>query len=256
METVLDTGERLDKTGFGNLSIIQKPEEFCYGVDAVVLAHFAASKGEQEKTIRTRGIRCIDLGTGTGIIPLILSHKTDFEEIYGLEVQKDSCDRARKNFLINDLESRLTVIHGDVSAMEKAVDQNYLGTFDMVTTNPPYSIREGAIKSVNPAKMIARHETSGSLEDFINAAEILLKPGGDFYMIHRPSRLVDICVLCRMHHLEPKGIRFVSPAEGERPNIFLIHCVKNGKPELKFMNNLNIHEGKEYSKELMTIYEK
>ena len=256
MEIELEKGERLDKTGFGSLSLIQKPEDFCYGVDAVILAHFAAVRGEHEKTARTRGKRSMDLGTGTGIIPLILSHKTDIEKIYGIEVQNDSYHRAMRNVQINNLENRLEMIHGDVSAIESAVGKERFATFDMVTANPPYSVNEGAIKNENSAKMIARHETSGLLKDFISAAATLLMPGGDFYMIHRPSRLVDVCVLCREYNLEPKGIRFVSPSEGEKPNIFLIHSVKNGNPELKFMKNLNIHEGNGYSKELLTIYEK
>lgn len=104
--------------------------------------------------------------------------------------------------------------------------------------------------------MLARHETSGSLEDFVSAAAALLKPKGDLYMVHRPSRLTDILISCRTYHLEPKGIRFVSPRQGDKPNILLLHCVKNGNPELKFMRNLNIYEVDKYSKEINEIYER
>ena len=256
MELELEKSERVDNIGFGNLRLIQKPEDFCYGVDAVLLAHFAAKHGEYEKEKKTKVKRAIDLGTGTGIIPLLLCHKTNIEEIFGLEIQNDSFKRALRNIELNGLKGRVKIIQGDVSMITKAIDKELLGTFDMVTTNPPYLIREGAIKNENIGKMIARHETSGSLEDFIASAEALLKPRGDFYMVHRPSRLTDIFISGRTHNLEPKGIRFVHPRQGQKPNILLLHCVKKGKPELKFMENLNIYENNDYSREIKEIYER
>lgn len=256
METELEEGERIDCIGFGDLRLIQKPEDFCYGVDAVLLAHFASTGGEQENNIRVKVKRAIDLGSGTGIVPIILSHKTDIDRIFGLEIQKESFRRALKNMKLNGLENRIEILHGDVSAIEKVISKEFIGTFDIVTANPPYILNNGAIKNKEMAKMLARHETSGLLEDFIRSAALLLKTRGDFYMIHRPSRLIDICVSCRINKLEPKGIRFVSPREGKKPNILLLHCVKNGNPELKFMKNLNIYEGTQYSKEINKIYER
>ena len=256
METELEEGERIDRIGFGDLRLIQKPEDFCYGVDAVLLAHFASTGGEQENNIRLKVKRAIDLGSGTGIVPIILSHKTDIDRIFGLEIQKESFQRALRNIMINGLEKRTEILHGDVSDIEKVINKDFIGTFDMVTTNPPYILNNGAIKNEKIPKTLARHETSGLLEDFIRSAALLLKTRGDFYMIHRPSRLIDICVFCRVNKLEPKGIRFVSPREGKKPNILLLHCVKNGNPELKFMKNLNIYEGTQYSKEINEIYER
>lgn len=256
METKLEKGERIDNIGFSNLRLIQKPEDFCYGVDAVLLAHFASTNGEHERKRKSKLKRAMDLGAGTGIIPLILSHKTDIEEIFGLEMQQDSYNRALRNLEINGLTGRVQFIHGDVSRIDCALDKELFGTFDLVTTNPPYMSREGAIKNENRGKMLARHETSGSLEDFTASAAALLKPGGDFYMVHRPGRLTDIMVVCRTWKLEPKGIRFVVPRQGEKPNIVLLHCVKNGKPELKFMKNLSVYDGDGYSKEINDIYER
>lgn len=256
MEPVLENCERIDCIGFGDLRLIQKPEDFCYGVDAVLLAHFAATHGEQKNPKRVKSMRAIDLGTGTGIVPLILSHKTDLEEIYGLEIQKESFLLALKNIEMNGLEDRIKILQGDVSEIENFIKTDLIGTFDMVTANPPYILNNSAIKNKNNAKMLARHETTGLIDDFISAASRLLKPKGDFYMVHRPSRLIDISVSCRMNKLEPKGIRFVSSRQGEIPNILLIHCVKYGNPELKFMKNLNIYEGTEYSEEIKEIYEK
>jgi len=256
LETELEEGERIDCIGFGDLRLIQKPEDFCYGVDAVLLSHFAATDGEQENKRRKKVKRAIDLGSGTGIVPLILSHKTDIDKIFGLEIQKESFQRALRSIKINGLEKRIEILHGDVSDVEKVINKDFIGTFDLVTTNPPYILNNGAIKNEKMAKMLARHETSGLLDDFVRVAALLLKTRGDFYMIHRPSRLIDICVSCRANKLEPKGIRLISSREGEIPNILLLHCVKNGNPELKFMKNLNIYEGAEYSKEIKEIYER
>lgn len=252
----LEATERIDNIGFKNLRLIQKPEDFCYGIDAVALAHFAATNAEHEQTRRLKHKLAFDLGTGTGIIPLILSHKTDIEKIYGIELQNDSYNRALRNIQINELESRIGMYNGDVSKIKEMIPEKYIGTTDLVTANPPYMAGDSGIKNTSKARMIARHETSGSLEDFICAASILLKDKGDFYMVHRPERLVDICTFARKHKIEPKGIRFVSPRSGEKPNILLIHFVKNGNPSIKFMNNLNVYEDGQYSKEINSIYEK
>lgn len=256
METELREGERMDRIGFGDLRLIQKPEDFCYGVDAVLLSHFAATHGGQKNYCKIKSKRAIDLGTGTGIIPLILSHKTDIREIFGLEIQQESYHRALRNISLNDAEKRIKILHGDVTDIENVLSKDFMESFDMVTTNPPYILKNGAIKNEKIEKMIARHETTGLMDDFVRTASMLLKPKGDFYMVHRPSRLIDISVSCRIHKLEPKKICFVSPRRGEVPNIILLHCVKFGNPELKYMKNLNIYEGTEYSKEIKEIYER
>ncbi|HHU16874.1 MAG TPA: methyltransferase, partial [Clostridiales bacterium] len=181
MEPLLKEGERIDNIGFGNLRLIQKPGDFCYGIDAVLLATFADV---------SKGGKVIDLGTGTGIIPLILSHRTEETEIIGVEVQKDSYERGLRNVDLNNLSERITMIHGDVNEIaEKKLFGKH--SFDVVTTNPPYIKGVSGIKNKEEAKTIARHETTADLSDFIRAASFLLKERGDFYMIHRPSRLVD-----------------------------------------------------------------
>lgn len=243
-------GLRLDETGFGGLKIFQQPEEFCYGVDAVLLADFAAQAASKKKA----ACRIMDLGTGTGIVPLVLSHKTEAGYIGGLEVQDNSFSLAMKNREINSLEDRLHFFHGDVSCFD---EEGLAGSFDVVTSNPPYTAGSRGIESKNRAKAIARHETTGSLDDFVRLAARLLRDKGDFYMVHRPSRLVDICEACRKYKLEPKEMRFVSGKPGERPNIILVHCTKNGNRELKILEPLAVHDinGK-YSQEILNIYEK
>lgn len=247
METMLKEGERIDNIGFGDLRLIQKPGDFCYGIDAVLLATFADVK---------KGGKVIDLGTGTGVIPLILSRRTEETEIIGIEVQKDSYERALRNVELNNLSDRVMMIHGDVNEIaEKKLFSKH--SFDVVITNPPYIKDGGGIKNKDEAKTIARHETTADLSDFISAACYLLKERGDFYMIHRPSRLVDICFLCRQHKLEPKKLRLVSPNRDSAPNLILIHCVKYGMPELNFLDPLYVYqEDGTYTSEVMSLYER
>ncbi len=240
---MLHPGERLDKTGFADICVIQKPEDFCYGVDAVILADFAASKNPA---------RIVDLGTGTGIIPFILSHKTSAEKIYGIECQQDSWERAVRGAKLNGLSDRVCFIHDNVATF-----RDMKGWASAVTANPPYMAGKGGIANENQAKAIARHETVGSLEDFIHCASELLQDKGDFYMIHRPGRLVDIFSLGRQYHLEPKELRLVSPRKGKTPNLALIHSTKNGNPELRLLPELYIYEDETaYSEEIQCMYER
>lgn len=244
---LLKDGERIDDIGFGNLRLIQKPEDFCYGIDAVLLATFAEIR---------KDARVIDLGTGTGIIPMILSHRTEASAIIGVEVQPDSYERGLRNVFLNDLGERLQMIHGDVKHLirEKKVERH---SFDVVLTNPPYVKADGGQKNRESAKTIARHETTAGLSDFIAEAGLLLKDRGDFYMVHRPSRLVDIVIQCRQHRLEPKELRFVSPNKDTAPNILLLHCVRHGRPELKLLNPLYVYrEDGSYTDELLRLYER
>lgn len=234
----------MDEIGFSDLRLIQKPEEFCYGVDAVILADFASKK---------KAGRIVDLGTGTGIIPLILSHKTDAGVICGVEYQEGSYERARRNAALNGLSGRVCFFHGNVADFSGLED----GWADAVTANPPYMRSSGGIVNENRAKSIARHETVGSLEDFIACACRLLRNRGDFYMVHRPSRLTDIFHLCLKYRLEPKEMRLVAPMEGQSPNIVLLHCVKNGGRELKLLPMLYVYQEKGvYSEEILRIYER
>ncbi|WP_324822567.1 tRNA1(Val) (adenine(37)-N6)-methyltransferase [Sinanaerobacter sp. ZZT-01] len=238
-------GERIDEIGFGKLCLIQEPQTFCYGIDSVLLASYAKVK---------RGSNVCDLGTGTGIIPLILSHKTEASTIWGIEVQADSYQRAVRNVELNQLSDRLRILHSDVLDTKHYFKK---GSFDVVVSNPPYMGNANGLKNVDEKKKIARHETSAGLEDFISAAAYLLKDKGDFYLVHRPSRLVDICHLGRNYRLEPKRIRFVCPSYRKKPNILLTHFVKYGRPELKFEEPLFVYEEDgSYTEEILKIYER
>ncbi len=241
--------ERVDNIGFGGLRLIQDPEEFCYGVDAVILADFAAKHaGSHPDAI-------FDLGTGTGIIPLILSEKTKASLIGGLEIQEASFQRAVRNAKMNGLAERVKFFRGDAKTAAHDVLAEYRGKVDLVTCNPPYMQGTGGLKCMNMAKSIARHETSADLEDFFACAGALLRPGGDLFMVHRPSRLADICCFARKHGLEPKEMRFVSPNSTGAANIILIRCVKGGGKELKVLDPLYVYdEDGNYTQALRSCY--
>lgn len=243
---------RLDEIGFGDLKIWQKPEDFCYGVDAVLLGDFAS------KRLKKSDKRGFDLGTGTGIIPLIMSHKTDSIYIGGLEVQREAYEIAQKNILENEciLDVRLEFFQGNVKALPEDVER-LSGSMDWVTCNPPYFPKEGAIANNNYSLAVARQEILGELKDFILAGSKLLKSGGKFFMIHRPWRLVDIFQYGRENKLEPRSIRFISDKPMGKPKMILLEMVKDGGKELGVQEPLAVHrEDGAYTDEILEIYEK
>lgn len=245
--------ERIDQIGFGGLELIQEPAEFCYGVDAVLLADFAARQGGFSEVnfdaklvvARRRGLadcKAVDLCTGTGIIPLILSYKTNCSRIYGVEVQQNSYERAVRSVQRNGLQARVQFFRSDVKDFCSGQGVCLRDSVDVVTCNPPYTQGQGGLTNANSAKTIARHETTAGLADFVQCAAQLLKPKGSFFMVHRPARLVDICVAGRTYGLEPKELCLVSPKEGEIPNILLVHMIKGGGKELKLLKPLAVYE--------------
>ena len=242
--------ERTDLIGFGDLRLTQRPEDFCYGVDAVILGDFAS-------TFTKPHMRIMDLGTGNGIIPLILSHKTEAGLIYGLEVQEAAYETAARNAKDNNLTDRIRIIKGNVKEIGLTLHPDLTGQLDLVVSNPPYMVHQGGLTNNNPAKTIARHETEGTLSDFLAAAARLLKEKGHLCMIHRPNRMVDLFCLAREAGLEPKDLRLVCPRPGEPPNILMAHFLKGGGKELRIMPPLEVYrEDGEYTDEIMAIYEK
>ena len=255
---------RTDDIGFGNLKLLQDPSEFCYGVDAVILADFAASI--------CGGYRyAADLGTGTGVIPFILHHKAGSGDsrCFGLDFNEGSVGLARESSRLNGLCEQIHFGCGDIAELagcasakafaEDGVWQGAMetGGFDVVTSNPPYFAKGSAIPAEGAGKFRARHETTADLDGFLQAAAKILKRRGQLFMVHRPSRLVDIFESCRRCRLEPKTIRFVVPEAGQAPNIVLIHCVLGGGRELKYLPQLAVYDGRgSYSREIQEIYER
>ena len=246
MEINLKENERIDDLEFKNLKIIQNKDGFCFGMDSVLLSDFA-------KEIK-KNSRIADLGTGTGILPILLSGKTEYTKIVGIEIQKEVAEMANRSILLNNLENRIQIICEDIKNLKAKYDQ---GTFDAIVTNPPYKkIGTGKINKKDK-KIISRHEITANLEDFISISNYLLKDQGSIYMVHRPERIADIFVLLRKYKLEPKVLRLVYPNIEKSPNLILIKAVKNAKPFLKVEKPLIVYTSEgNYTEEILKIYNK
>lgn len=241
-------GERIDDTGFGGIKVIQH-EGLGYGVDSVLLAAFAA--GETGARSIADGDKIVDLGSGSGVIGFILSHKIKDCKILGIECRENAVDRARRAVELNNLEERVKFVRADV--------KNYYSDikYDAVVSNPPYFRQNAAIPSEKDDKYIARHETTATVADFVRTSAKLLDVGGNFYMVHRPDRLVDIIAEMRTSGIEPKHLQMVVPKAGEAANIVLIHGVKGAGKELKLLPEIAVHmEDGNYTEVINKLYER
>lgn len=246
MEDILKENERIDDLEYKNLKIIQNKNWFCFGIDSILLTDFA-------KDIK-KNSRVMDLGTGTGIIPILLCGKTELKEIIGVEVQSDVCEMANRSIIMNNLQKKIKVINYNIKDITKIYNKC---SFDSIVTNPPYKEMNTGVVNENIVKLISRHEKEANLEDFIKIASSLLKNNGSFYMVHRPERLVDIIFFLRKHKLEPKVIKFVRPYKHKEPNLVLIKCIKGGKPFLKMDKILTIYnQNGKYTDDILRIYGK
>ncbi len=242
--------ERLDDTGFGDIKIWQNINDFCYGIDAVILADFVSKYKKIKSDI------LVDFCSGNGIIPLILSHKSHIGKIIGLEFQKQAVTLAERNIELNNLKEKIKVVHGDV--LNTNVLLSYFhNKVDIVSINPPYFKCNENLLNKDESKTLARHETTAGLEDFIENAHFLLKERGELFLIHRPERLVSIISYMRKFKIEPKIIRFVAPYKNKNPNLVLIKGIKNAGEELKVLDNLYVYdENGKYTDEIQEIYER
>lgn len=240
---MLKPNERVDDLQRNHYRIIQDPERFCFGIDAVLLSGFARAK---------EGDRVIDLGTGTGIIPILMEAKTEASSFVGLEIQPESADMASRSVLLNHLEEKIQIVTGDI---KEAGSIFGAASFDVVTSNPPYMTEHHGLTNEKSPKAIARHELLCSLEDVISQASRILKPGGNFFMIHRPFRLADIMFLLREYHLEPKRMRLVYPFADKEPNMVLLEANRGGRPRLTVEKPLVVYkEPGVYTDEIYDIY--
>ncbi|MCM1387860.1 MAG: tRNA1(Val) (adenine(37)-N6)-methyltransferase [Bacillus sp. (in: Bacteria)] len=240
---VLKENERIDNLQRNGYQIIQNPDKFCFGMDAVLLSGFARAKKENV---------VLDMGTGTGIIPILMEAKTEAAHFTGLEIQEESAQMARRSVLLNHLEDKITIVTGDIKEAERLFDA---ASFDVITSNPPYMIECHGLVNPEDAKAIARHEILCTLEDVIGKAAYLLKPGGNFFMVHRPFRLAEIMTLLRDYKLEPKRMRMVYPFIDKEPNMVLIEANRGGKPRMTVERPLIIYkEPGIYMQEIYDIY--
>ena len=242
----LEENERTDDLEINGLKIVQNEKWFCFGVDAVLLSDFAKKM--------KKGAKLLDLGTGTAILPILLSAKTDYEKAVGVEVQEELCKMARKSVMLNGLENRIEILCKNIKELNENFEKN---TFDVVITNPPYKKERSGIINENIQKVISRHEIEANLEDFIKISFDLLKDKGEFYMVHHPERLTDILFYMRKYKIEPKNLKFVFSRQNKIPKLVLIKGVKNAKAFLNVEPNLYIYDDNgNYTDEFLKIYGK
>lgn len=235
--------ERIDDLQRNGYRIIQNPEKFCFGMDAVLLSGFASVKA---------GERTLDLGTGTGIIPILLEAKTEGKQFTGLEIQEESADMARRSVALNGLEEKIEIVTGDI---KDASERFGASSFDVITTNPPYMIGKHGLQNGSEAKTIARHEVLCDLEDILRESSRLLKEHGRFYMVHRPFRLAEILSKMVEYRIEPKRMRLVYPYVDKEPNMVLIEGLKGGKSRMTVEKPLIVYkEPGVYTEEIYTTY--
>ena len=242
----INENERIDDLKINNYKIIQKKDGFCFGIDSVLLSDFAQDIKNEAKVV--------DLGTGTGILSILLCAKTNLKQIIGIEVQKEIAEMAERSCILNNLQERFKIINSDINNLDGKISYN---EFDTVIMNPPYmKLNTGKI-NINEKKLISRHEITASLEDFISISSKLLKDKGSVYIVHRPNRLIDVCTLLRKYRLEPKLVRFIYPKKDAQANLFLIKAIKNGGVFLKVDKPLYVYDNNgEYTSEIEKIYNK
>ena len=221
MTVELKECERVDDLQRNGYRIIQRTDGFCFGMDAVLLSGFAVVK---------KGERALDLGTGTGIIPILLEAKTEGEHFSALEIQREVADMARRSVSLNGLEEKIQIVEGDIREASQIFGA---ASFDVVTSNPPYMNDAHGLKNPDLPKAIARHEVLCTLDDVVREASRVLKTGGRFYMVHRPHRLAEIITVLRGYKLEPKRMKMVHPFADRDANMVLIEAVKGGGVFLK-----------------------
>ena len=240
---LLKDGERLDDLQCKGYHIIQDPARFCFGMDAVLLSGFAKAK---------KGEKVLDLGTGTGIIPILMEAKTEAESFTALEIQEESADMARRSVSYNHLEEKVKIVTGDIKDASKIFGAS---SFHVITTNPPYMIGTHGENSPSEAKAIARHEVLCTLDDILRESARLLMPGGRFYMVHRPFRLAEIMSKMVEYKIEPKRMRLVYPYIEKEPNMVLIEGLRGGKSRMTVEPPLIVYkEPGVYTEEIYEIY--
>lgn len=243
MTIKLKDQERIDDLHRNGYQIIQNEGAFCFGMDAVLLSGFAMVKP---------GEKALDLGTGTGIIPILLEARTEGMHFTGLEIQEAMVDMAERSVKLNHLEDKIDIVSGDI----KEAGRIFGGaSFDVVTTNPPYMNDNHGLKNPDMAKAIARHEILCSLEDVVREAAKVLRPGGRLYMVHRPHRLIEIITQMTKYKLEPKRMKLVHPFVDKEANMVLIEAAKGGRSMLKVEKPLIVYQEQGvYTDEIYDIY--
>ena len=243
MEVNLLVGERVDDLQFKDLKLIQNPEYFSFGADAILLARFSAPKDNDT---------VIDLGSGTGIIPVMVSGLSNSNRIVGVEIQECMCDMFSRSVKLNSLENRVQVLCADIRQLSEILPS---GEFSLVISNPPYIKSGNGIVNDHSQKAISRHEVMCTLDDVCKSASYLLKAKGRFAMVHKPERIIECCDSMRKYGIEPKRVQIIYPKTDKYPSAMLIEGTKGAKPGLKFLKPIIImDENGEYTASVQKIY--
>lgn len=239
----LKDGERIDDLQRCGYKIIQNTEKFCFGIDAVLLSGFAKVNAQE---------KVVDLGTGNGILPILLEAKTEGKNFTGIEIQEEIAEMANRSVMLNKLDDKIRIINDDIKNIRNIMEPE---SVNVVVSNPPYMIAEHGIQNPDSPKAIARHEVKCDFSDIARAAKYLLKNGGRFYMVHRPFRLVELFSTLTEHGLEPKRMKLVYPYIDHEPNMVLIEALKGGKSRITVEKPLIVYESKgKYTQEIYDIY--
>ncbi len=242
-EAFLRPGERFDDLERNGYVIIQDPSKFCFGMDAVLLSGFTRVRS---------GERALDLGTGTGIIPILLEAKTEGEHFTGLEIQPDIADMAARSVACNRLQDKIDIVKGDIREASRLFG---LASFDVVTSNPPYMVGGTGLPNPDAPKAVARHEILCTFDDVARETARLLKSGGRFYLVHRPRRLPELLETLRHYRLEPKRMKLVHPFADRDANMVLIEAVRGGRPLMQIEAPVIVfREPGVYSPEIRDVY--
>lgn len=235
--------EKIDIVPGTAYKIIQNRDMFSYGIDAILLSDFAKAKGI-----------VVDLGTGTGIIPLRLANNKNIDKIFGVEIQKQVADMAKRNIDLNKLNEKIQIWNMDLKDLPEKLPKD---SVDTIITNPPYMKEGGALVNDKENFAISRHEIKTSLEDIVKTSSYLLKPLGKLYIVHRPNRLVDVLCVLRDNGIEPKYIKWVYPKKDKPSNLFLLEAVKGAKRDFKYRKPLIIYrDDGQYTDDLLEIYDR
>lgn len=241
---MIQSNERLDDLGRNGYCLIQNPQLFCFGIDAVLLSDYAKVK---------RGENALDLCTGNGVIPILLEAKNKGAHYSGLEIQTECADLARRSVRYNKLQDKITIVEGDVCTATEIFGRE---SMEVITVNPPYMIGSHGVQNEADAKTIARHEIKCTLDDIMRESSLMLKFNGRFYMVHRPFRLVEIFNTMTKYHIEPKRMRFVHPYADREPNMVLIEGIKGAKSRITIEKPLVVYSEKNvYTEEIHRIYQ-
>ncbi|WP_432821837.1 tRNA1(Val) (adenine(37)-N6)-methyltransferase [Trichloromonas sp.] len=241
-DSLIGPDETLDDLRSGGLKIIQKKDGYRFSLDPVLLCGFArVGVGES----------VADLGTGSGVIPLLLARRTEAARITGVEIQPELADRARRSLVLNGLQERVTIVEGDLRELRGCLEPQ---SFEVVLSNPPY--RRGGSGRTAPVaeRAAARHELAGGLDDFLAAAAYLLKQGGRFYIIYLAERLAELLAAMARQRVEPKRLRCVHSRQGEEARMVLVEGRRNGRPGMRVETPLYVYDGEDYTAEIMAIY--